>query len=78
MSNEHAQKIVTGDLGKAIKPVAMTPMAARIQTNDGISPVAMTPVVSSEDRGLKSPPMTPVQPAQPAQQPAQPSQSPPK
>jgi len=78
MSNEHAEKIVTGDLGKAIKPVAMTPVAAGIQTNDGISPVPMTPVASGEDRGLKSPPMTPVQPSQPAPQPAQPAQSPQK
>lgn len=77
MSNEHAEKIVTGDLGKAIKPVAMTPVAVRIQTNDGISPVAMTPA-SGEHRGAKTVPMTPVQPAQPAQQPAPPAQSPKK
>jgi hypothetical protein len=77
-SNEYTEKIVTGDLGKAIKPVAMTPVAVRIQTNDGISPAAMTPVVRGEDRGLKTVPMTPVQPlrpAQPAPQPAQPGDS---
>jgi hypothetical protein len=78
MSNEQAGKIVTGDLGKALKPVAMTPVAVRIQTNDGISPVAMTPVVRGEDRGAKTVPMTPVQPAQPAQQPTPPAQSPKK
>jgi hypothetical protein len=58
------------DLGKAIKPVAMTLVAVRIPTNDGISPVALTPVVSGEDRGLKTVPMT--QPAQPVSQPAHP------
>jgi hypothetical protein len=78
MSNEHTEKIVTGDLGKAIKPVAMTPIAVRIQTNDGISPVAMTPVVRAEDRGAKAVPMTPVQPAQPAQTPSTPPAQSPK
>lgn len=65
-SNERIEKIVTGDLGKAIKPVAMTPVPARIPTNN-----APTPVISGEDRGLKSPPMTPVQPAQPLPTPQQ-------
>jgi hypothetical protein len=74
MNNEHAEKIVTGDLGKAIKPVRMTPVAVRIQTTDGISPVSMTPVISGEDRGLKTVPMTPVQPVQPAQSVSQPVQ----
>jgi hypothetical protein len=78
MRNEHAEKIVTGDLGKAIKPVAMTPVAVRIQTNDGISPVAMTPVVRGEDRGAKTVPMTPVQPANPAPAPTTPVQTPKK
>jgi hypothetical protein len=61
-SNERIEKIVTSDLGKAIKPPAMTPI----------------PIVSGEDRGLKSPPMTPIQPANPApaQAPAVPVQTP--
>ena len=61
MTNERIEKIVTGDLGKAIKPPAMTP-------------------ISGEDRGLKSPPMTPYQPANPtpAQAPATPAQTPKK
>lgn len=86
MNSEHTEKIVAGDLGKAIKPVAMTPLnegmkpvsmtpaPVRAQTNDGISPVAMTPVISGADRGLKTVPMTPVQPAQPVQ-PTKPAQS---
>lgn len=88
---EPTQKVVTGDLGKAIKPVAMTPLnegvkpvamtpaPSRMQANDAISPVAMTPLASGhEDRGLKPTPMTPVQPAQPVSAPAQPAQSPKK
>jgi hypothetical protein len=78
MSNEHTEKIVTGDLGKAIKPVRMTPVVVGIQTNDGISPVAMTPVVSREDRGAKTVPMTPVPSPQPSPQPTPPAQSPKK
>ena len=60
MSNDYTEKIVMGDLGKAIKPAAMTPL------KEGVKPAAMTPVVSGEDRGLKTVPMTPVQPVQPA------------
>jgi hypothetical protein len=72
-SNDRIEKIVTGDLGNAMKPAAMTPVAVRIPTCD-----APTPVVSGEDRGLKSPPMTPVQPVNPtpAQAPAAPAQTP--
>src|SRR5437667_6147582 len=48
------EKVVTGDLGKAIKPAAMTPLT------EGFKPTAMTPVVSgNEGRGIQSVPMTP-------------------
>jgi hypothetical protein len=65
-SSDQTEKIVTRDLGKAIKPVAMTPLNAAVKP------------ISGEDRGLKTVPMTPVQPARPASAPAQPAQSPKK
>jgi hypothetical protein len=73
-----AQKAVTSDLGKAIKPAAMTPLT------EGQKPAGMTPVISgNENRGIQSVPMTPtgigggpkpvpMTPA-PAQGPAQPA-----
>jgi len=73
MSNkEITESIITGDLGKALKPAAMTPLS------EGIKPAAMAPVASGEDRGLKPPGMTPVQPTQPTPAPSQPAQIPKK
>ena len=75
---ESTQKVVTGDLGKGVKPAAMTPL------NEGVKPAAMTPVVTAgEHRGLQSAPMTPAPtqtPAQPASgnAPTPPAQSPKK
>jgi hypothetical protein len=81
---ESTQKVVIGDLGKALKPAAMTPLS------EGFKPPQMTPLVTNgEHRGIQSVPMTPVQtqaapqpasgntPAQPASgnTPAQPAQS---
>jgi hypothetical protein len=72
------QKVVTGDLGKALKPAAMTPL------NEGVKPAAMTPVVTGgEHRGLQSVPMTPASTQTPAQPtsgntPAPPAQTPKK
>jgi hypothetical protein len=73
--DEIIQKTVTGELGKGLKPAAMTPL------NEGVRPVAMTPVVTGEHRGLQPVPMTPAPtqaPAQPASSntPSQPAQSP--
>jgi len=76
MSNEESQKVVTGDLGKGLKPTSMTPL------NEGVKPVAMTPLATGENRGIKPVPMTqtPAQvPSQPSgSAPAQPAQSPQK
>ncbi len=52
---ENTQKLVTGDLGKAIKPSPMTPL------NEGVKPCAMTPAPAggNEGRGIQSVPMSP-------------------
>ena len=73
-------QVVTSDLGKAVKPAAMTPLT------EGHKPQAMTPVAAgNENRGIQSVPMTPAgigggpKPAPmtpaPAQGPAQPAPS---
>jgi hypothetical protein len=55
MSDETTQKIVTGDLGKAIKPVPMTPLNEGITSFDGLnSPDA------GKLRSLPILPMTPI------------------
>jgi hypothetical protein len=51
--NKPAEKIVTGDLQKGLKPVSMT------YTTDGLKPSGLAPVVASEDRGIKPVAMTP-------------------
>ncbi len=72
------QKVVTSNLGKSVKPAAMTPLT------EGQKPQAMTPVAGgTENRGVQSVPMTPTgigggpKPAPmtpaPAQGPAQPA-----
>jgi hypothetical protein len=65
--DETVQKLMTEDLGKALKPVGMT------YVTDAIKPLAMTPVVTGEDRGHKTVPMTPV----PTQAPSAPAPAPP-
>jgi hypothetical protein len=48
------QKMVTGDLGKAVKPPAMTPLI------EGNKPQAMTPIMTgTENAGIQSLPVTP-------------------
>lgn len=54
---ETIRKVVTGDLGKAIKPVPMTPCVTG-QEDRGLKPIPMTPVQPSQ------PVSTPAQPTQ--------------
>ncbi len=69
---ENTQKVVTGDVGKALKPAAMTPLSEglkppqmtpaitsgehRGRANDGMMPAAMTPLDPGSVKGGVAPP----------------------